>query len=110
MNMTLDQIMSDYTTGKKTVEETNKALEQIGSPLSIDPEKNVLTEQDKRATTIGYYPDQANGVGLLDTGTGSLDKVEIRNGRLVGCDCGEMPALVFVAGRMYNVQGSVLVD
>ena len=70
----------------------------------------MLTETDKRATTVGYYPDQANGFGLLDTGTGSLDKVRVKDGRLVNCDCGEMYALLLIAGRRYEVRGTVLVD
>ena len=106
----ISDIIGKYTTGEKTLEETNAALKEAGAGLHLDPEKNVLNEADKRATTIGYYPDQANGWGLLDTGTGSLDKVQVKNGRLVNCDCGEMYALLFIAGRRYEVKGTVLVD
>lgn len=104
------EIINKYTAGEKTLEETNAALKEAGAGLHLDPEKNVLTEADKRATTIGYYPDQANGWGLLDTGTDSLDKVQVKNGRLVNCDCGEMYALLLIAGRRYEVKGTVLVD
>lgn len=106
----ITDIIGKYTTGEKTLEETNAALKEAGTGLRLDPEKNIITEAEKRATTIGEYPDMANGWGLLDSGTGTMDKVEIRNGQLVSCDMGESYALVFVAGRMYHVQGRKLVD
>lgn len=106
----ITEIIGKYTAGEKTLEETNAALKEAGAGLHLDPEKNTLTEADKRATTIGYYPDQANGWGLLDTGTGSLDKVRVQDGRLVNCDCGGMYALLLIAGRCYEVQGGALVE
>jgi len=106
----ITEIIGKYTAGENTLEETNAALKEAGAGLHLDPEKNVLTEADKRATTIGYYPDQANGWGLLDTGTGTMDKVEVRGGQLVNCDMGESYALVFIAGRIYHVKGRQLVD
>ena len=104
----INETMSKYTAGEITVEEANAALE--GAGFHLDPQKNVLTEEEKRATTIGYYPDQANGFGLLDTGTGTLDKVRCENGHLVGCDCGDSYALYIIAGRTYQVKGTELVD
>lgn len=106
----ITEIILKYTAGETTLEETNAALKEAGSGLSLNPEKNVLTEEDKRATTIGYYPDQANGWGLLDTGTGSFDKVQVKNGQLVGCDCGEMYALYLIAGKTYRVKGAMLAE
>lgn len=106
----ITEIILKYTAGEATLEETNAALKEAGSGLSLNPENNVLTEEDKRSTTIGYYPDQANGWGLLDTGTGSFDKVQVKDGCLVGCDCGEMPALYLIAGKTYRVKGAVLVE
>ena len=52
----------------------------------------------------------ANGFGLLDTGTGTLDKVEVRDGHLVGCDCGEMYALCMIAGKVFPVKGAALTE
>ena len=106
----ITEIILKYTAGETTLEETNAALKEAGSGLSLNPEKNVLTEEDKRATTIGYYPDQANGWGLLDTGTGSLDKAQVRSGVLVNCDCGEMHALFSIAGKTYQVRGRTLTE
>lgn len=85
----------------------NNTISMTG-PL-LDPDKNALTEEEMRATTVGYYPDQANGFGFLDTGTGSLDKVAVQNGRLLNCRCGGMYALFTIAGKTYRVQDNVLV-
>lgn len=108
--MTVSEIMSKYTAGELSVEEANKALFDAGSSVKLDPDKNAITTDEYMATSAGDTPDKVNGWGLLDTGTGSLDKVEIRNGRLVDCDCGEMYALVFIAGRMYHISGSALTE
>lgn len=106
----LKDIISKYTAGDATLETTNAALEVVGANFHLDPRKNILSEEEKRATSVGYYPDQANGYGLLDTGTGTLDKVEIHSGKLVNCDCGTQYALVSIAGRTYHVQGNTLVQ
>lgn len=47
----------------------------------------------------------ADGWGLLDTGTGTLDPVQVRDDELVDCDCGEMPAFVCLKGDWYAVEG-----
>ena len=114
--MNVTEIILKYTAGEATMEETNAALKEAGSGLYLDPMKNVLTEEDKRATTIGYYPDQANGWGLLDTGTGSLDKIQVVNGKtkypintVVDSEA-NMLAYVLIAGHTYKVMGDTLVD
>ena len=77
---------------------------------------------EKTAAEIG--PDEAavlddqglaEGWGLLDTGTGSLEKVEIRHGRLIqpvnevqADGSVNMPAFVLAGGRRYAVRGDVL--
>lgn len=55
------------------------------SGISFRPGQNELAEADLRSTTVGCYPDQANGFGLLDTGTGSMEKVQITVGKLRRC-------------------------
>lgn len=106
----VNEIMEKYTAGEITAEEANAKLTAAEAGFRLKPGKNALTEEEKRATTIGYDPDQANGYGLLDTGTGTLDKVRCENGQLVGCDCGESYALYIIAGRIYQVKGTVLVE
>lgn len=104
------EIMKDYTAGKATLEEANAALAAAEAGYTLAPGKNALTEAEIRATTVGHYPGMANGWGLLDTGTGSLDKVQVKDGRLVNMDCGQMPAFCMIAGKMYEVKGKELVE
>ena len=106
----INETMSKYTAGEITLEQANEELKKAEAGFHLDPNKNVLTEEEKRSTTIGCYPDQANGFGLLDTGTGTLDKVRVKDGRLVNCDMGESYALLIIAGRTYRVKGTVLVE
>lgn len=106
----INEIMEKYTGGEITAEETNEQLRQQEAGFHLKPDKNILTEEEIRATTIGHYPEQANGFGLLDTGTGTMDKVQVQDGHLVDCDCGTMPALCIVAGRTYQVQGTILTE
>lgn len=103
-------ILNKYTKGEATLEETNEALRAAGANLRLDPNRNALTDADKAATTVGWYPNQANGFGLLDTGTGTLDKVKVQGGKLVDCDMGESLAMVYIAGKTYYVQGRELTD
>mgnify|MGYP006969241746 CR=1 FL=1 len=104
--MTNIEILQKYTAGEMTLEQANAEL----SGIKLNPGKNILTEEEKRATTVGYYPDQANGWGLLDTGTGSLDKVEVRGGKLVKAAQGEAFALCIIAGKSYEVKDDTLVE
>ena len=99
------EIIKKYTAGELTLDEANAKLQGI----KLNPEKNVITEEEQRATTVGFYPDQANGWGLLDSGTGSLDKVKVENGKLVDCDMGEAFALCIIGGKSYEVKKDTLV-
>ena len=104
------EIIGKYTAGEKTLEQANEELKKAEAGFHLDPNKNVITEAEKRQTVVGYYPEQANGFGMLDTGTGTLDKVRCENGHLVGCDCGDSYALYIIAGRTYQVKGTELVE
>lgn len=101
------EIIKKYTEGELTLEQANAELKDKG--LKLMPGKNELTDEEKRATTVGYYPEQANGWGLLDTGTGSLDKVEVRKGKLVQGGMGEAFALCIIAGKSYEVKNDTLI-
>lgn len=87
-----------YTAGEKSLEETNAVLKENGANYHLDPEKHMI------------YPDEVGRFGLLDTGTGTLDKVEVKDGHLVNCDCGEMVAFCTVDGKTYAVRGTELVE
>ena len=75
----INKILKQWADGEKTLEETNEALK--GTGLYVDPDKQKIAEGEGAV----YCEDlsQINGYGLLDTGTGTLDKVKIKNGKLV---------------------------
>ena len=98
------EIIKKYSQGKMTLEEANEKL--VG--VKLDPEKSVMTEDELRATTAGACAEEANGWGLLDSGTGTLDKVQVENGKLVNCDMGEAFALCIIGGKSYEVKGDTL--
>lgn len=104
------EIISKYTSGEATLEETNEALQEAQTGYYLDPNKNTITEAEMRQTTVGHFPDQANGWGMLDTGTGSMDKVQVKNGELVNMDCGNTYAILFIAGKQYEVEGRKVVE
>ena len=91
----INKIISDYTAGETTLEEANAALTELGAGVLLDPEKNVI------------HPGEEDRFGLLDTGTGTLDKVEIRDGRLVH-GVGGMYALLCWKGSWYKVRDAEL--
>lgn len=107
---TIEEIMKGYTSGEVSLEETNAALKEANAGYQMNPGKNVLTEQEIAETRLGYDPSGTNGWGVLFTGTGSPDKVEIRNGKLVGTNIGIMHGEVFVSDHKYYVDGDTLID
>ena len=92
------EIIRDYSQGKTTLESANAALKTAGAGFHLDPARNTIT------------PDEVGRFGLLDTGTGTLDKVEVKDGKLANMDCGEMTAYCFVGGVCYKVKGRELVE
>ena len=94
----ITEIIGKYTAGETTLEDTNKALKAEGATFHLDPDRNTIAD------------DERQRFGLLDTGTGSLDKVEIEGMKLVNCDCGDMYALCTFNGKTYKVKGTELVE
>ena len=105
----VNEIIAKYTDGKATLEEANGALKEVNAGFHLDPLRNTFTGEELLKTKADTA-ETANGFGLLDSGTGTLDKVEVRNGELVNCDMGESYALVIIAGHTYQVKGNVLVQ
>lgn len=100
--MKINDILMNYTSGEMTLEDANKALKDAEASFYLDPKKNELTEDEIK-----------NGsAGLLDTGTGSLDKVKIDPAKmeLLNCDMGEGYAMCIYKGKLYEVKGKKLVD
>ena len=117
MKKNINEIMSKYTAGESTVEETNAALNEAGCIFHFDPDRHELTEEEKRATTVGFYPEQANGFGLLDTGTGTMEKVAVTDGTLAYAvnevredGSTNMLAFVYICGKRYEVKGRTMVE
>ena len=104
------EILSKYTAGEITVYEANKMLVDIGAIVYLDPEKLGLSQSEIDETVVGEAAVDATGMGLLDTGTGNLDKVFVQDGKLADIDCGSMSALCIIGGKTYRVQGDTLVD
>ena len=105
----LSDIISLYTKGEKTYEEVNEMLKAEGAGFHLQPGKNELTAEEIAATVVSADPDEVTGWGLLDTGTGSYDKVKVEKGVLVNGGVGEMYALVLIGGMMFEVDDTELV-
>ena len=84
MNNTINTIINGYTSGKVSVEETNKALANANAGFSFQPGKNALTADEIASTKVGKLPSDVTGYGLLSTGTGTMDKVHVVNGKVQG--------------------------
>ena len=82
--MTMENIIHDYEAGKITLEECNAKLKDFG--LSLNPLKNVITEG---GATVKENPAEINGFAMLDTGTGTLDKVTVKNGKLINASASQ---------------------
>lgn len=115
MKTNINEILQNYTTGEADLEKTNAALREAGAGYHLEPGQNEITEEDRMATVVGYYPSQASGWGLLDTGTGSMEKVKVTGGRLehpvnqVQPDGStNMAAYVIICGKTYEVFGDTL--
>ena len=92
---------------KAALAKANEALK--GTGIQLDPEKNVIKPEE--AAVVCEDVRKINGFALLDTGTGTMDKVEIINGKLK-YSVGDMYALVIISDKiagdvMYEVQNGV---
>ena len=113
--MEISEAIKKYTAGELPAEELNAILKDAGAGFSFQPGQNALTAEEIAETVVGIYPDDANGWGLLDTGTGTLDKVHVTDGKLnspintVEADgTTSMRAYVTIGGRRYEVYGDEL--
>ena len=106
----ITDIINKYTAGEATLEDTNAALAELGAGIHLEPGNKHERTAEETAAAKADTAAAANGYGLLDTGTGSLDKVQVKDGQLVNCDCGEMYALCMIAGKTFRVQGTALVE
>lgn len=117
MKNDITDILFKYTTGESTLEQTNDALKEAGAGLRLDPMKNLFTPEDMLGAHVGDTPEEANGYGLLDTGTGSMEKVRVTDGKLDEAINQVMPdgttnmlAYVIIGPKRYEVKGDTLAD
>ena len=105
----ITEIIGKHTDGKATLEETNAALKEAGAGFHLDPTRNTFTGEELLATKADTA-ETATGWGLLDSGTGTLDKVQVKDGHLVNCDMGESYALCIIGGKTFIVKGTALAE
>ena len=102
------EIISKYTAGEITLEQANEDLAAAEAGFHLDPARHNFT------------PDEiSNGTaGLLDTGTGTMDKVIVDPKKMelphavneVNADgTTNMYAVCIVKGKTYEVKGRKLV-
>ena len=108
--MTTNEILNKYTTGEMTLPEANEALREAEAGFTLNPNRNVITQEEFLATTAGETPDTVNGYGLMDHGVGCMEKVHVVNGRTVDVDMGQETAYVYMAGKRYRLRGDVLTE
>ena len=89
-------ILRKYTDGQISLQEANAALKECRAGFHLDPQRNYI------------HPGEKDLYGLLDTGTGTLDKVRVRDGKLSNADCGARPATCTYNGKRYRVHGDEL--
>ena len=96
--MTTTKIIAAYTMGNISLEEANRRLEEAKAGFVLDPDRCKLTHEMIE-----------QGWGLLDTGTGTLDPVQVRDDELVDTDLGDMPGFVCLRGVWHEVKGRKVV-
>ena len=102
----IEKILRDYTEGTVSLEDTNAKLLEAGFWGPLDPKRHEITDAER--TTHG----------LLDTGTGTLDKVRVMDGKRLEHAVNEvqangsvnMDAVVYYNGKRYDVRGAELVE
>lgn len=102
----IEKILRDYTEGTVSLEDTNAKLLEAGFWGPLDPKRHEITDAER--TTHG----------LLDTGTGTLDKVRVVDGKRLEHAVNKaqadgsvnMDATVYYNGKRYDVRGTELVE
>ena len=95
---TVEEVLRKYTLGEAGKDETNDDLKELGSPLCLNPDRNVITPEELAEFTAV----------LADCRT--LEKVHVVNGRTVDVDMGQETAYVYIAGRKYRLRGDMLTE
>lgn len=72
--------------------------------------ERLQAEKERLLTTTGFYVPPYRMANLMKAAAKIMDKVLVKDGHLVDCDCGEMYALCMIAGKTFRVQGTALVE
>ena len=107
---TVEEVLLAFTSGEESLEETNRALQEMGSSLFLNPSRNLFSAQELMETHVGPTPEEANGYGLLDHGVGCLEKVRVVDGKTPDVNMGAETALVYIGGKCYRLRGDTLTE
>lgn len=80
-NEKVREIIDMHAEGKLSQEDANKQLEAAGSHVRINEMKNVITEEEEKATTTDGTPEGTTGWGFMHHGIGSPEKMYVKNGK-----------------------------
>jgi hypothetical protein len=107
------EILNKYTDGTNTLEKTNELLAANGAGYTLDPDRNKITDEEAAAAVASVENaadfSEISGYGLMDTGTGSKDKVSVLNGKVTNAT-GEQMAIVFIGGRVFRTACDVITE
>ena len=107
------EILNNYTNGTNTVQITNDLLTANKAGYIIDPDRNNITAEEAAAAVASVENakdlSEISGYGLMDTGTGSKDKVSVLNGKVTNAT-GEQISIVFIGGHVFRAAYDVLTE
>lgn len=107
------EILNNYTNGTNSLEMTNELLAANGAGYTLDPDRNNITEEEAAAAVASVENaadlSEISGYGLMDTGTGSKDKVSVLNGKVTNAT-GEQMSIVFIGGHVFRAAYDVLTE
>ncbi len=80
-NEKVREIINMHADGKLSQEDANKQLEAAGSSVRINEMKNVISEEEKAATSTDGTPKGTTGWGFMNHGIGSPEKMYVKDGK-----------------------------
>lgn len=102
--MNVTEIIRKYGAGELTLQEANEKLAESGTGLYLDPNKNVLTDEEKAATVVSDNPEEVSGYGLMSVGIGAPEKMHVANGKF-DYDTGLNGYYFYIGDKVFEVDG-----
>ncbi len=109
---TIDEVMKAYTKGFIGLEDANRMLKELGSPVKIDPYKNVITANEYKETTSDGTAKGTTGYGFMNHGVGNPEKMYVKDGKFeydTGFDADHLVVL-YIAGKKFKVVNDHIED